>query len=503
MTVRDHAIDGLKGVATPDPELVAGVVQFAGMRIVREIKKSFMRWIVWLVMAIFVFGMCFSRCGGDGNLIDTVATPIDATVKSIRIADGYYNKKVQLKTRVFYRANGNERAWLGKRQADNKFEAFVDEVEASAAYGFSPDDYHIADLQSAVIALYDNRKRTAADISALDIRITASFFLFTTHLLEGRIRYPGAREFYWVRGMPLENDIVLLMKLESAADLKKEVAALQPDDPQYSKLQDALQTYRERQPRDTLKIARIILNLERLRWYPRVKGEGNEIVINVPEFMLRAYHNGKEQMKMRVVLGSDYTPTPVFHDTLKYIVFSPRWIVPKSIFQTEFIPKLQDDPAHFDREKFQFFEDGNEVDPGEVDWKDKKLDTSRYHAVEKPWDGNALGKVKFIMPNDFSVYLHDTPAGQHFAQKNRALSHGCIRLEHPAALAAWLLDDRDDWNEEKILKAMNAGKPQQVNLDKPYPVYIVYHTVIVDDDGRVLFLPDIYGHDKRQLAVLR
>src|SRR5690606_29684655 len=105
------------------------------------------------------------------------------------------------------------------------------------------------------------------------------------------------------------------------------------------------------------------LNLERLRWLPHLQGKGEEIVINVPEYILRVYHNGNEKMAMRVVLGAQYTPTPVFHDTLKYIVFSPTWSVPKSIFEKEFLPRLKDDPGAFDPGRFKFYRDGSEVDP--------------------------------------------------------------------------------------------------------------------------------------------
>ena len=545
-----------------------------------------MKWTGLLMfMLIFALGLTFSRCGNKGDFIDTVAYPIAPAVNKIKITDKYYNKKVQLKTRLFYRAGGNRRAWLKKRKPEKMFQAFVDEIKASEQFGFEPEDYRIQELETAVSALYDNRERTDADISNLDIRITASFFLFTTHLLEGRVRYPGAREFHWERSMPLENDIVLLMKMESASDLRKELEALHPDSDQYTKLQKALKAYREREPADTLpsleasairvepgqshediplvrqrlalvdqetgwgshsdvpdvydeKLAEevrefqirhgieadrrlsqetirllnmpvrersnlIALNLERLRWRPHIRGEKDELVINVPEYMLRVYRNGEEKMKMRVVLGAEYTPTPVFQDTLKYIVFSPTWIVPRSIFEAEFYPKLRDDPEHFSPERFRFLKEGKEIDPREEDWDDKDFDSSKYSVVENPGEVNSLGNVKFIMPNDFSVYLHDTPADQLFSRESRALSHGCIRLEEPAKLAAYLLSDEKGWNDKRIREAMQANEPEKVDLERPYPVYIVYRTAWVDEGDRVHFREDIYGHDRRQLAYLQ
>lgn len=539
-----------------------------------------MKWTGGLIIVgLLLMGIMFSRCGGRGNTIDTVASPIARIVGKINVSEPYYNRKVQLKTRVFYHANEYKRAWLRKRRPDKMFKAFVREVRESERYGFTAEDYHISTLEQAVEELYDNRKRTEADISELDMRITASFFLFTTHLIEGKVRYPGAKEFLWERGMPLENDIALLLEMESGSDLRKEIEDLHPKDPEYKKLQEALKEYRAMEKADTLppipesltiepgenhdaipivrhklslmkyikrpddspifddplveavkkfqqrhglvadgnlnretvrflnmpireKSKLIALNLERLRWHPHIPDKGNKIVVNVPEYMLRVNRNNKEKIKMRVVLGAEYTPTPVFHDTLKYLVFSPTWIVPQSIFEEEFLPKLLEDPAHFSAERFKFYKGAKEIDPYEEEWDDDDLDPKVYRVVENPGDANSLGKVKFIMPNDHSIYLHDTPADQLFARQERALSHGCIRVERPEELAAYLLSDVKEWDTKKITEAMQFGEPLQVDLRKPVPVYIVYRTVWVEDDDTVNFREDIYGHDQRHLAYL-
>ena len=537
-----------------------------------------MRWTGSLMIGILlVSGVIFSRCRGDGNVIDTVASPIAQTVGKIKISNSYFNERVKLKTRVYYRANEYKRAWLKKGRPDKMYKAFVDEVRESARYGFDPADYHIDDLEKAVDSLYDNRKRTPADISELDMRITASFFLFTTHLIEGRVRYPGAKEFLWERGMPLENDIALLIEMDSGKDLRKKLDDLHPENSQYKRLQDALKLYRELAKADTLpqiplalkvkqgdshasipiirqklrlenynlpkteeedifddrlvealkefqerhgiqpegnldretikflnmsfeeKSNLIAVNLERLRWHPRVAGEGDEIVVNVPEYMLRVFRNGNEKMKMRVVLGAQFTPTPVFADTLKYLVFSPTWTVPQSIFAEEFLPRLREDPGHYDVARFTFYKQRQQIDPFEEDWNDKDLDSTAYRVVENPGDQNSLGKVKFIMPNDHSIYLHDTPADQLFKREDRALSHGCIRLEKPEELAEYLLSDKE-WDLEKIKTAMGSEEPVQVDLSKPVPVYIVYRTAWAEDNNAIHFREDIYGHDERHLG---
>ena len=515
--------------------------------------------------------------------IDTVAAPINTVVNEIPVAHRYYHEKVESKTEAFYRANKMTKKWLEKKHPSAEFKAFVEEVKDSFKYGINPDDYSIAELEAAVEKLYKNRKRTEAEMSELDIRITASYFLFTTHLLEGRIRNAGAKDYIWKRGTPHEDDVAMLLKNDSKRELRKELEDLQPKDVQYGKLREALAQYRALEdqegisikipdalrlkPGDTsehvpaikkrlmltndLKSSQagrdsmvydsallhavkqfqrrhgleedalinkelvgylnmpfrnmadiIALNLERLRWQPHLPVKDEYIVVNVPEYMLHIYDNKKETFNMRVVLGSEFNATPIFADTLKYIVFSPTWNVPKSIFEEEFLPKLKEDPYHYS-DDFTFFKRGEEIDPGDEDWNAKDLNIAAYQAVQNPGPSNSLGYVKFIMPNNFNIYLHDTPADRLFNKKDRAFSHGCVRLEKPFELAEYLLRDQKRWNKKSIAELTSLEEPKTVHLKKTYPVHIVYRTAWVDDDGLVNFRKDVYGHDERQLAQLR
>lgn len=537
--------------------------------------------IAFLGLLLFII-TTFSRCGGGHTgVIDTVATPITPAIARIGMDDRYYRQKVALKTKLFYGANALKRAWLKPRKPGPLYHALLEEIHHSRHYGMDPADYHIKEIETEVKKLYADGKPESEKVSNLDIQITTAFFLYTTHLIEGRIRYPGAKEFLWKRGKPLENDIVLLLKMKSADDLHDVMEDLQPKNRQYKLLQKALAQYQTLAKGDTFpalpsgvvvkpgesaavvsvlrkklsltdysgeapdssslydpnlvkavkkfqrrngltpdgivagetiaalnvplaaKAALIALNLERMRWYPHLEGNHNEIIINIPEYMLRVYRDGKEKLNMRVVLGSEYKPTPVFYDTLKYIVFNPQWMVPESIFKEEFLPRLAEDGSFFDPARFRFYKDGKEIDPAEEKWDDKELDTTRYRVIENPGDENSLGQVKFIMPNDFSIYLHDTPAVQLFREKNRAFSHGCIRIEKPVALAAYLLSDQKEWNEKKIRAAMDSNEPLKVDLQRTFRIYIIYRTAWVDRHGDVNFRDDLYGHDRRQLARLK
>lgn len=247
------------------------------------------------------------------------------------------------------------------------------------------------------------------------------------------------------------------------------------------------------------RVRQIVLTMERLRWTPLAEGS-RMIVVNIPEFMLRAYefHEGKLdiRLEMKVIVGKALdTRTPLFKEDMRYIEFSPYWNVPRSIAQKEIIPRLQRDPAYFKRQGFEFVA-GNEVS--------KQLNAANMQAVldgqmrirQRPGPLNALGDIKFVFPNNQAIYLHHTPAPQLFKRGRRDLSHGCIRVEDPVALAKFVLKDMPEWTEERIRQAMGAGKASTVSLINPLPVTLAYGTAIARADGRVYFLADIYGQDK-------
>jgi murein L,D-transpeptidase YcbB/YkuD len=181
------------------------------------------------------------------------------------------------------------------------------------------------------------------------------------------------------------------------------------------------------------------------------------------------------------------------------VVFSPYWHVPTSILRKETIPAVLRDPDYLDRNQLEVVRAGQVVSPSSVDWSDPDL---RIQVRQRPGAKNSLGLVKFLFPNKFDVYLHDTPADSLFAQVERDFSHGCVRVERPVELAQWVLRDQPEWTPEKIQAAMHAGQERHVALKHRIPVYIVYATAWVDEAGRLNFRDDLYGHDTRQRALL-
>jgi murein L,D-transpeptidase YcbB/YkuD len=254
------------------------------------------------------------------------------------------------------------------------------------------------------------------------------------------------------------------------------------------------------------RVRQMQLTLERWRWMPD-SYQNSSIIANIPEFRLRAYDKDfKIAVTMNVVVGKAYGghDTPVFNDTMEYVIFRPYWEVPYSITKNEMIPHIVRDPDYLAQKGFEVVDSQqNVVAAGTVAPEVlSQLRAGKLFIRQKPGPKNALGLAKFIFPNSYNVYMHDTPSTEFFAKSRRDFSHGCIRLEKPADLAAWVLRDDPGWTPDRIRAAMNGDKSQQVNLAHPIPVLILYATVIVLDDGVVHFYDDIYGHDAALEKVL-
>ena len=245
------------------------------------------------------------------------------------------------------------------------------------------------------------------------------------------------------------------------------------------------------------RIRQIELNLERWRWLPEALGD-RYVLVNIPTYNLTAVDHGQVALQMRVVTGKPDSPTPIFSDEMTTVVFSPYWNVPPDIARDETMPAVMRDPGYLGRNNLEVVRAGHVLDPWAVDWSRP----GHIQFRQRPGAHNALGGVKFMFPNQFDVYLHDTPADALFARVERDYSHGCVRLEKPFEMAQWVLQDRSEWTPEKIQAAMASGREQHIALKRHIPVYIVYETVWVDDDGTVEFREDVYGHDARQERVL-
>lgn len=245
-----------------------------------------------------------------------------------------------------------------------------------------------------------------------------------------------------------------------------------------------------------LRARQIAINMERCRWLPKAP-QGEYIMVNIPEYTMRIYDADTLSWDMRVVVGKTSTSTTIFNDELEYIVFSPYWIPPASIRNNEILPGLQKNPNYLAKQHMEAFDPstGNTIDVSGVDWK--SYTSLPYTVRQKPGDHNALGWVKFMFPNEHSIYFHDTPSRELFSRESRGFSHGCIRLEQPKDLAQYLLRNDTTFTSEKIDSLYYLGKETVVTLKQKIPVFIVYFTARVESDGTVFFSRDIYGHDAK------
>jgi murein L,D-transpeptidase YcbB/YkuD len=257
----------------------------------------------------------------------------------------------------------------------------------------------------------------------------------------------------------------------------------------------------------SMRVQQIDDALERWRWMP-TEFQQPPVLVNIPEFRLRAYSEDHQiALSMNVVVGKAApTQTPVFTDSIRFIVFRPYWNVPSGILRRSVIPGIMKSRGYIARERFEVTDSKGRLVTANEDLV-AGLRSGKYSIRQKPGPANALGLIKFMFPNTYSVYLHSTPSTELFSKSRRDFSSGCIRVEKPAELASFLLRNQPDgqqpWTVQRVQTAMDSGKDnQQVNLAVKVPVLILYVTAVAEEDGSVHFFDDIYGHDRRLNALL-
>lgn len=257
------------------------------------------------------------------------------------------------------------------------------------------------------------------------------------------------------------------------------------------------------------RVTQIELSLERLRWLP-VLQQGPAIAINIPSFQLWAFADTADTrmatLSMPVIVGQAVrTETPIFIGEIRAVEFSPYWNVPRNILSHEILPRLARDPTYLHREDMEMVStrgDGRvlaSVDAESIEG----LRAGEFRLRQRPGPKNAMGGVKFAIPNAMEIFLHGTPARELFERTRRDFSHGCIRVRDPQALAAFVLGRNPEWSSDAIKAAIKAGKSKTASLAAPIPVIVFYTTAIVDSSGRAIFLADVYGHDRKLLDQLR
>jgi murein L,D-transpeptidase YcbB/YkuD len=393
------------------------------------------------------------------------------TAKSAAYVDeGERSRHAWHETQRFYKQNGYQLAWSDGKRPGRALDALIAAVHAADQDGLDAAEYHADEIDAARRAPLDAGK--AID---LDVRATYTYLRYAADLSLGTID-PEDLNPEWHAAT---RTVYLRNALRSGLDqnnIGQSLAAVAPHSPQYLGLKHQLVLARQKQ--DAAATESIVMNMERWRWLPDELGS-RYLMVNIPAFQLDAIEDGKSVLEMKVVTGKKDSQTPVLADRMTTVVFSPYWNIPQDIVQKEILPKVAKDPAYLDKNNMEADDKGN------------------YR--QRPGKGNSLGQVKFLFPNHYNVYLHDTPAQSLFERIERDFSHGCVRLDQPMTLAQYVLRDQPEWTEEKIAVAMQAGTEKAVALKQPLPIYLVYFTAW-EDHGVLKTVPDVYGIDRRHLA---
>lgn len=243
------------------------------------------------------------------------------------------------------------------------------------------------------------------------------------------------------------------------------------------------------------RIEQIKLNLERLRWIFHQPDE-DFLMVNIAGFHVRRFTNREEVFNSRVIVGKYNHESPVFKGQMQYMVMNPTWTLPYSIATNETLPKLKKDPGYLAAKHMEVMDRNNKLlDPSTIDWSQYSRGNFPFIIRQKAGPWNALGEVKFIFPNKYSVYLHDTPSRGLFERQDRAFSHGCIRTEDKWGLLMSLMDDPEVWNMDKINEIVESGETTRIDLPEPINIYLVYLTAVADKENNLYFFKDVYKRD--------
>lgn len=420
------------------------------------------------------------------------------------VANDALGKKLWSAAQAFYRDRQYRPAWIDGTEPAPQMVDLLQQLKLSEQHGLDPERYGVTGFTRIVDESQTRFRGTRIDparVPELDARLTYAYLRYAADLL-GWSSSPREVRPDWIAKRPDQDLAASLAEAVSTTDVRKTLEVLAPSHTQYQGLKVALAAEREH---PTGHEGQLRMNMERWRWAARDLGD-RYILINVPAYQMQVIEGDKPVLAMRVIVGEPESPTPIFSDLMTYVVFSPYWNIPESILRDETLPKVAKDPDYLKRNGIEVVRPrarNKPVDIKSIDWSDEK-ETKGLVFRQVPGPENALGRVKFIFPNHFSVYLHDTPADALFASQNRALSHGCIRVEDPVALAKYVLRDRTEWTEERIQTAMNATDEQTVKLKSPLPVHIGYWTAWVEPDGKtVTYTADPYQIDAAQTRASR
>lgn len=390
----------------------------------------------------------------------------------------------------FYKSRGFLPVWTDKEGLNRYGEELVQVLKNAGKDGLETRDY---------IGRFSAKKLKKTDLGQAELFLSQAFWKFARDLYAGRTTPSLSDPGIVIKRKKIE--IVAWLQKANRMGAQKVIDELRPPHRQYQLLTQALAKVK----RGSSKARKIIVNLERWRWLPRKLGT-QHVLVNQAAFEMYIRKNGQIVDRRKVVVGKPYHKTPMFSHAIKFAEFNPRWNVPRSIATEEFLPRIKRDPRYLARNHYELYEswdeDAKEIDPLKVNWRRVNARNFEYRIVQKTGKKNALGKVKFLFPNKFKVYLHDTNAKRLFNARSRAFSHGCIRIERPLDFAEKIFKGSFGMGKSKIKQIVDAGELKKVKLRRPLPIHLAYFTAWASENGKVKYYKDVYHRDRMVSRIL-
>lgn len=386
---------------------------------------------------------------------------------------------------AYYERENYEGIWTSNRGLNNNGVELIKAISNAGQDGLVPADY-FRNFPKNANALRGNA------LIGVELFLSEAATRFYRDLYGGRTT-PAVSEPDIVIARKKLDTIALLGSLEKNGP-KVVTNRLRPKHEQYGLLKNLLA-----KTSDPSKRRKIIINMERWRWLKRDLGK-NHVLVNTAGYLMFTKSNGKILDVRKVIVGKDYHRTPIFSDNIKYAEFNPTWTVTPSIAGNEMLPKLKKDPNYLKKKGYDLYaswkRDAPKMNATQIDWQSVSSKRFPYKIVQPAGPKNALGQVKFLFPNKFNVYLHDTANRTLFSQQKRALSHGCIRVHEPLKFADLLYRLDNNPARKKIKSIVNSKVTKGVNFKRPIPVHLAYFTVWIGRKGNSIYYDDIYGRDK-------
>jgi L,D-transpeptidase YcbB len=399
-------------------------------------------------------------------------------------------------TREFYRANDQHFVWQDSSGVTSVADSMLQLIRNANLYGLRPEDYHVEEITDLIAG------HTGQGSADLDILLTDAYFTIRMHLGGGRIdKKTLARIDY--SNVSDSTAVSSLRTVMRDSVLAPGIRSVEPDYPMYHKLKHALKELLAVPSSDSVYIRKhyqLVANLE--RWRRQRPLADRHIVVNVPSFMLRVIENDSVVLESKVIIGKPETPTPELESVIRSFIIYPYWHVPRSILK-EILPQIQADSLYLRRHNYQVLDrTGTIIDATTLDWSSFDEENFPYVLRQREGSENTMGVLKFVFANNYNVYLHDTNAKRLFSREQRALSHGCVRVNKAVQLAHYLAKDDDTYvSPEDLDQYLLLQRRLEVQVVKPIQLYLQYFTC-VEEDGKIVFYDDLYKKDRRMYEAL-